>query len=378
MIFWKNKVIFIISLLSVSVLLIVSKGYALNEKTHREINERISKNNFSNFSLNDYLKNQLGISKGFDEKINSKEVFLWIGDGGEEEDAGARSLNHFLNPLTDKGLSLKKSALEWATLPVGGQNSSWNDVRYYYFRALTSVDKTTREDYFALTFQGIEQVMHLVEDMSVPAHVRNDLHPPPFWSDGYEDWAKESEDVSQVNYKPVSFSPYNAFFLIPQLFDTNKYLEGIDPAITTSSNSIGLSEYTNANFFSEDTMTTTKFPYPKTDSNKKTAKSYTGPEATYSREYFLKDCNEIYCKTSVSKNYSGYLLSAVDLNDYWRMQNPNSSNPKPIVPVLDENVHKDYANLLIPRAIGYSSQVLNYFFRGQMEVKCLIIYNCCK
>lgn len=35
----------------------------------------------------------------------------------------------------------------------------------------------------------------------------------------------------------------------------------------------------------------------------------------------------------------------------------------------DEKVHKNYADLLIPRAIGYSSQALSYFFRGQLDVE---------
>ena len=202
-----------------------------------------------------------------------QQVFKWLGYGGEEEDAGFRSLNHFLNPFNDKGFSGFYSALQWASLPVAAQPfspfASWNDERYYYFKALTSVDKTTRDDYFAMTFQGIGQVMHLVEDMSVPAHVRNDIHPPPFWNDGYENWAKESEDVSEVNFKPICFTLYNSFFLIPQLFDINGY-DGTNPEITTTSNSIGLSEYTNANFFSGDTINAAKFPYPRTDESYQT------------------------------------------------------------------------------------------------------------
>ena len=377
----QNRKIF--SLLVIIICIIFNDtniSFALGKDTHKSINEYVSQQNLNKFSLNDYLKIQLGMKEGTETYFKSdyldQQVFKWIGYGGKKEDAGFRSANHFLNPITNTGLSGNYSALQWATLSVATQSfspfASWNDVRNNYLKALTAKDKETREDYFAMTFQGIGQVMHLVEDMSVPAHVRNDLHPPPFWNDGYEDWAKRINDATILgsNYKPYSaYAAYDSSFLIPQLFDTDRY-KGLspDPLVTLLNNS-GLAEYTNANFFSEDTMTAANFPYPKTDSNKKTAKSYTGPEATYSREYFYKDCGEDYCQENApEKNYSGYLLSAVDLNDYWRMQNPNSSNPKPIVPILDENVHKDYANLLIPRAIGYSSQVLKYFFRGQLDV----------
>ncbi len=40
----------------------------------------------------------------------------------------------------------------------------------------------------------------------------------------------------------------------------------------------------------------------------------------------------------------------------------------PKIPVLDEDVYKDYAFLLIPRAVGYSAGLLNYFFRGNIEI----------
>ena len=39
------------------------------------------------------------------------------------------------------------------------------------------------------------------------------------------------------------------------------------------------------------------------------------------------------------------------------------------MPVLDDKVYEDYAALLIPRAVGYSADMLKYFFRGEM---CLV------
>jgi hypothetical protein len=43
-------------------------------------------------------------------------------------------------------------------------------------------------------------------------------------------------------------------------------------------------------------------------------------------------------------------------------------------PGLDANVYGDYAERLIPRAVGYSAAVLDYFFRGEMGVACLPIF----
>ncbi len=369
-----NKAMLYLCLVSVCFLSFTNICHALHPTTHRAINEHISKSSVSEFSLNDYLKDQLNIAKGYDEIFNGKEVYKWIAEGGEKEDLmGVRSMYHFHNPLSNKGLLGKEfSAIVWATLPVGGQSlapqASWDDVRYYYRRALTAADKNERENWFALTFQGLGQMMHLVEDMSVPAHTRDDMH--VFKADGYEKWfrnVKANPRAPAINEFPTYLytADNKGFFLIPRLFDTGQYV-GSNPGVTLSS-SIGLAEYTNANFFSDDTINAiNKFPHPKTDQCYRTVLPFEGPEGTYPREYFVKPCNESYCKT---RSYQGYLLTAVDLNDYWRLKNPADPEPKPVIPILDDNVYYDYAQLLIPRAIGYASEVLKYFFRGNFAVK---------
>ena len=102
--------------------------------------------------------------------------------------------------------------------------------------------------------------MHLIQDMSVPEHARNDGHYIPFGD--YENW---------VSRNPVNFVNATAFPIffggtiqnISSLFDTDQY-NGANPSASLS---LGLSEYINANFFSEDTIFDEQnFPYPKKSS----------------------------------------------------------------------------------------------------------------
>ena len=165
---------FLIFILSFTlVILSPVQTVAFSVDTHRAINEKTAdKNSF----LHQYLINQLGWNNGVETEINEKWIAKHIGDGGVREDAGGRSVNHFHNPLTNRGLFGNYSAMIWATLPAGAQqlqNYSWNDVRDYYFQALTAREKTKRDNWFALTFRGVGQIMHLVQDMSVPAHVKS-------------------------------------------------------------------------------------------------------------------------------------------------------------------------------------------------------------
>ncbi len=156
-------------------------GIALEVETHRAINGRIADKNYSinGFYLHQYLQNQLGIQNGLEEYFNNKKVFDIIADGGVSEDNFLRYLNHFYNPLNNSGLLGNFPAKDWALRPIGNQYSdgqySWFDARDYYLKALTSTDKTTRETNFAETFRAIGQVIHLVQDMSVPAHTRHDI-----------------------------------------------------------------------------------------------------------------------------------------------------------------------------------------------------------
>ncbi|MBA4369937.1 MAG: hypothetical protein C0403_20095, partial [Desulfobacterium sp.] len=137
------------------------------------------------------------------------------GEGGEKEDKPGipippweygRSINHFHDPLTNKGwfniggtAFIGDSSIIWSQKPRGKQyfgEYSWHDVRYYFYKALTLQVKENRDDNFAEMFRGLGQLMHLVEDASVPDHTRNDTHVT-----GYELWVdnkKESDPDSGI------------------------------------------------------------------------------------------------------------------------------------------------------------------------------------
>ena len=155
------------------------------------------------------------------------------------------------------------SAIDWAMQPLNSQSRgcySWNDVRDYYYRALTSPDKRTREINFAETFRGLGQLMHLVQDMSVPEHVRNSSH--IFGSD-YEKWVDDPRKRGPLSGYPVGYYGPNSSYPvnIENLFDTGQY-DGTNPDITLNGNT-GLSEYTSANFLSPDSIfNNPNIPYP--------------------------------------------------------------------------------------------------------------------
>ncbi len=139
----------ILLLLFVLLLATNNKAHALEKLTHSYLNKRRAYNYWKYFSLESYLKSNLGISDGIQSYYNGEQVWNWMYDGGsfEDEPMYTRSTNHFHDPLKDWGSAGFKgvgiSSAVWAQYPLQSQiingNFSWNDVRSYYYWALTAV-----------------------------------------------------------------------------------------------------------------------------------------------------------------------------------------------------------------------------------------------
>ncbi|MBI5099607.1 MAG: hypothetical protein HZB30_10260 [Nitrospirae bacterium] len=353
-------------------------AYSLSVETHEALNERISKGAWNGFSLDNYLKSNLALNNGVNTNLNNNKIYDWIKLGGRYEDrppnyiSYIRSVNHFHDPLAtslstagfsgiwDTGFLSGISSVEWSQWPLGAQtiqvlgsgNYSWYDVRDYFYKALTSTDKTTRDNNFADIFRGLGQAMHLVEDMSVPEHARNDGH----YSDAYEEYVRAHPSlVDSATASPIFFSMaaliqpsvYGTAAPVPiaNLFDTNQY-DGTNISVTYNQN-IGLAEYANANFFSPDTIFK-NYPHPaKVNTTAAQVEQY-ARDGKRDTVYYIQ-------------GYTSQRLAAYSYLNKWLLFDQWKYN-------LDDFVYEDYASQLLPRAVGYSAGLLNYFFRGNIEL----------
>lgn len=372
----------------------LSSAFPFTKHTHEVLNEHIAGNKINQFSLNEYLQIQLGHKAGIKEIFDGKRTEEWITEGGKTEDEPdglleilfnrGRANNHFHNPLKTwdrAGLDVfpyaGQSSILWAqnVNQTNGGNWSWHDARANYFEALTGLSKPARESAWARTFRAVGQLMHLVQDASVPAHVRNEIH---FGGD-YEEWVDRTRMQNGENglnpyiANPVSFDPEilkgpaNPLAPIPiaKIVDTDQY-DGSNPDITASP-AIGIAEYSNSNFFSEGTISDYRFPSPAVTNAQIIDYSIPDPRdsnATVLRQYYLK---------KIRDGETGYRLAAVIFAEgHVEEQAPQFGNSG--IFSLDKQVYKDYASLLLPRAVGYSSGLLEYFFRGKLQVTAVPIF----
>ncbi|MFZ2631634.1 MAG: hypothetical protein WA081_10785 [Desulfosalsimonadaceae bacterium] len=170
----------------------------------------------SNSNIDNYLKENLKIDKGVKEYILEKTIQDWIKYGAKMEDAEdiCRASNHFHNPnlpwgesgLTDTSWLANLYCIEfsdyrhdalisditWATgyLSMNPDNFyvnildknewDWASAREYFYTYLTGADGKTRRESLAKSMRALGQVAHMLQDMTVPAHVRNDFSPGAF------------------------------------------------------------------------------------------------------------------------------------------------------------------------------------------------------
>jgi hypothetical protein len=329
------------------------------------------------------LKEELGLPEGLLTSIRQQTLERWLSDAGASEDDFPRFLNHFHNPLastwTESGLggSVGQSAVLWAQNPSQSAPSwSWQDARRTYWDSLTRSSSAERNIGLSATFQGLGRQMHLVQDAASPGHARNDPHllynfetavdnvrrGETSTFEGWRDAAPDTPGAPDPGWQSLDGNPL-APVAIARLVDADRYT-GANPGVTTGA-LIGLSEYTNANFFSEDRIFTendgnpqSRFPFPKRSSVVEQDVNVQVGGATVKRRYLVKTAD----------GATGYRLATVGfLREYHRRFGLDLGRFRE-TPSLDEAVYRDYAERLVPRAVTYSTALLDYFFRGRLFV----------
>ncbi len=336
-----------------------------------ETHEALSRRAIQGSLMPESLKEQLGFSAGSAATVNDRSVADWIAQVGSrlEDSPFLRGRNHFHNPtLSWDRAGLRLLAITFESLVLWGQDRgqvlggkhSWHDARAAFLRALAAGTDSERQQAYAETFQSLGHLIHLVQDAASPAHTRNDSHITFLGigdPDGFHAWAEKKDNLrtildipSKAADRSVLALPSNPLAPVPiaRIVDTERYRQ---TGIPEAGVNIGIAEYSNANFFSDDTIFS-DFTLPR-DSSVELGAPETEPKTGELRRYLRK----------VREGETGYRL-AVPSALFDNLQDALTNQEKG----LDDLVFQDYGRLLFPRAIGYSAGLLDYFFRGRLDV----------
>ena len=323
-------------------------------------------------NLDTILRNQYDIDRGITLAVNGQTVRAWIANGAAREDfPGIRALNHFHNPLkawASAGGLLGQSSVYWQQSPDQGLGGTWSwpVARQRLFEFLTLPTPAAREQALADTAQALGQVMHVVQDAASPAHTRDDPH---LIRDGYEARIEElraSRDAAlrarfQALLAAPSTLPAATIFTltgdlqapapVARLIDSDTY-GGTAQSYATGAQT-GLAEYTSGGYVSDDTIFR-GFALPRRES--------LGP-AVFDPPADTPGARRYFPKTTEG-DAIGHFVAEGALYERLLFRGQLDGGF-----ILDDKVYEDYAAQLVPRAVGYSAGLLNYFFRSNFDFK---------
>jgi len=335
----------------------------------------------------------------------------------------SRPLHHFFDPYFNKPLSAAgldaiendvRKNVDWAIGTKDSFNASNTpesprrnrftvfDARESMFRALTlmtssgssysdistGIDATMkqqwRQAYWATAFRALGDVLHLNQDMAQPQHTRNEPHSGKLCplnkiclaghTSIYEKYinarALEEKGFNSlspfrlpvtISISPLALGPYP----IPAFAKYTDYW-----STSPGPNSLtgkGLADYSNRGFFTAaKNLGSTAYLLPSSNPANYTIRStvpklWDGSASTDSTPAYVYygDVPDTYQQNSASN---------IPLTTYGMWDQFLSSKSLPNKYTLNRLNYDAMADLLLPRAVAYSAGLINFFFRGRLDI----------
>jgi len=164
-------------------------------------------------------------------------------------------------------------------------------------------------------------------------------------------------DLSTFNFSGTSVP--GAPVPITRLIDTGAYRAASNPAGLTDTALVGIAEYTNGNYLSKDTVFR-KFAHPAVGSlgpRSADPDLFVAQPGGSFQQYFAKETAGAPVRPFVMEGALHQSLQAA-----------TGLPPGFGGWSLDDKIHEAYARKLLPRAVAYSTALLDYFFRGKLDV----------
>lgn len=178
----------------------------------------------------------------------SLDELLLLSQSSIDEDDDLRFMRHFYDPVHNTGLTFLSSlnfGVPWPSAKKWSQAPNLQNPDFTWQKGEVALASGDRKD--AVIVLG--HILHLIEDMTVPDHTRDDPHPPRLDTSPYEEWSSSLGSVQ--NGAGVDDLLDKAVF--------PKKLNSLDAYFDD------VASFSNKNFFSKDTASLEYFHAPFTD-----------------------------------------------------------------------------------------------------------------
>jgi hypothetical protein len=304
--------------------------------------------------------NTTTLRKAPDWAMGTEDVFT------NANQRGGDTLNHYTV------LDAREAEYRALTLKAKNPDGSYTDIEP---SGSLTTKEAVRKAYWATTFRALGDILHLNQDMAQPQHTRNEPHSGagPWLAQAlvsghtsiYEKYIDARAtgatsfdiDGSTQSITGLTYTGY----AIPTF---NKYSDywSTSPGAGSFSG-LGLADYSNRGFFTAahniDDNTYTSPP------NNPNSSFYTPVPTTY--PYGASSSVIVnFLQGGVTDTLTNS-SSAIKLTTQSVLNSIGSGGAGPVYSLNKFN-YDDAASLLIPRATAYSAGLLNYFFRGRMQI----------
>jgi len=307
--------------------------------------------------------------------------------GAVNEDAGHRSLNHFFDPQNN-GRGLQYLTTESTPSPLwilGGEDQDEDEISYSSAKlalreGLVGPNETVRNQALGKAFEALGHVIHHLQDMAQPQHVRNDVHCDQWTSQIFDwSWLRLPVCPATVAYRPSAYEDYTlnrgqslplAGYIVPD------HATFSDPSLLWSGGGRGMAEFTSNNFVSVGTnfynhagFMLPDPEYPKPRGVLEDPRQITDPDLLGPQGPNQPLSGEIrFVATSVVDNYRGANETNTKAATYSIFDKELKEAGDAEIFALNSLNYKAANEFLLPRAAAYSASLINYFFRGRIEI----------
>ncbi len=310
------------------------------------------------------------------------EELVGFGAAWEDDRGILQAPRHFYNPVDGSKLLplIGETSPDWALEDRGvkdAQPYSYRLMRRNFHKALTAPLKADRDIAWGLTFQTLGHVMHHLQDMAQPQHVRGDAHcdaPAPclipgitlgYYSPSIYEKRIEARPPDFGNYAPVYIDARSSSFTNPRKFWHTNPPGGQETGR-------GIAEFTNRSFISSGTNFDkgTINTLPRFDPAiveevdiKALCAASPGSCATPSLFGTIRFFGNQFIDPNTGETIVNRRMTTNSVFD-------SALSRRVVGPVFSYNKFNadSAAAILIPRAVGYSAGMINYFFRGDIDM----------
>jgi hypothetical protein len=368
------------------------------------------------------LRKMPGVEDGAADKRIPSRIYGWLMRGAvREDDSGTivgystaetepgddpylnfnRWCNHFFDPLTYSKLTdpsawlfCQQPGYNFSSAPVWASGAinpfaspqqeqvdrrnhfTISDAREAMWRAITGYDRNQRlvattgldrKAYWATTFRSMGDVLHLIQDMAQPQHTRNESHGTSH-SGVYEKYidARAKGDkffridgrlVFPATMPALVYTGYSA----PRFSHYSKYWS-TGQGQASMDNGKGLADYSSRGFFTPArNINDSGYPLPSHNLG-----NYASlPIVT------VGGWKEEYLTAAVPDKYLERSSAPIRMTRHSMWDDgliALEGAPTGATFSLDQATYDDRAALLLPRAVGYSAGLLDYFFNGRLVI----------